>query len=69
MHDAAFDRGLVTFDQDHRLVLSPYLKDVESERSIKVNFTAFEGEKMRLPDKFAPDEAFLEYHREEVFVE
>lgn len=68
-HDAAFDRGLVTFDEDHRLVLSRHLKDFESEASIKVSFSDFEGKTMRLPDKFAPDESFLDYHRQKVFRE
>src|SRR5690606_15788351 len=28
LHDRAFDRGLLTFDEDMRVVLSPILRDV-----------------------------------------
>lgn len=68
MHDAAFDRGLITFDEENKLVLSRYLRDFFSEKSIRINFAAYDGRKIRMPDRFAPEERFLEHHRERVFV-
>lgn len=67
MHDAAFDRGLVTLDEDKRLVLSGYLKDFLSAEAIRLNFAAYEGRAIRQPDRFEPDELFLRHHREHVF--
>lgn len=67
LHDAAFDRGLITFDGDCRLILSRRLKDHVTNATLKTAFLALEGEPLRLPEKFRPEEAFLEGHRERVF--
>lgn len=67
-HDAAFDKGLITFDEDCRLMLSEYLKDFLPEESIKKSFATYDGKKMRLPEKFAPETVFLEIHRNEIFL-
>ena len=65
--DAAFDRGLITFDDDFRLVLSPYLRDFLPNEALARNFTAYEGIKIEMPDKFLPDDEFMQQHRAEVF--
>jgi len=65
--DAAFDRGLITFDEDYRLVLGQYLKEHNSNEALKRNFFAYEGKPIQMPDKFLPDVGFLETHRKEVF--
>ena len=68
LHDAAFDRGLVTFDDKLRLVLSPRLKAELPQRSVAENFGAYEGETLRFPDDAAPPElAFLSKHRATIF--
>jgi len=62
LHDKAFDKGLITFDENYKLILSKKLK-------IKNNtyFTDLEGERMTLPKKFLPNIEFLKFHREEIF--
>jgi len=65
--DAAFDKGLVTFDEDYRLVLSSYLREFLPNEALARNFLAYEGERIALPDKFLPDERFMRKHREEIF--
>lgn len=68
LHDAAFDSGLITLDEDRRVVLSPRLKDHLPQPAIEQNFVCFEGKPIRLPDKLAePDSDFLAYHRESIF--
>ena len=67
-HDAAFDAGLITLDEDHRLILSPRLRDHLSSRTLQENFGAYEGKAIELPEKFRPEEGFLKRHREGVFV-
>lgn len=68
LHDAAFDRGLISFDDSFKLVLSPQLKSELSQRSIKENFGAYAGEPLQLPDDAAlPDSAFLSEHRAKIF--
>lgn len=68
LHDAAFDRGLITFDEHNCLVLSKKIKDCMSNDSIQLNFSVFEGAQMKTPEKFYPDNNFLAHHREHIFV-
>ena len=68
LHDAAFDRGLITFDDKLRLVLSPRLKAELPQRSIAENFGAYSGETLRFPnDAVSPELAFLSRHRAMIF--
>lgn len=67
LHDAAFDRGLIGFDEERRLILSKYLEDYLSEKSIEQNFHAYQGQRMRFPEKFLPDQRFLQTHRKDIF--
>lgn len=68
LHDAAFDIGLVTFDENLRLKLSRGLKSALPQRAVAENFVAYEGEALRLSkDAVLPDETFLAVHRTEVF--
>lgn len=68
LHDRAFDRGLITVDDDYRLLLSPQLKERGNE-FVNISFIPYEGNQIALPDKLAPDRKFLALHRETVFVE
>lgn len=65
--DAAFDKGLITFDEGYRLVLGPYLKEHLTNEALARNFFAYEGKPILMPDKFQPDSDFMRKHREEVF--
>ncbi len=68
LHDAAFDRGLITFDAELRLVLSRQLRDALPERTVAENFAAYAGAALCLPvDAAPPDPAFLAVHRKTVF--
>ena len=62
LHDKAFDRGLITFDENYQLILSEKLK----KKEIKY-FVELEGKEITLPKKFLPNTDFLKYHREEIF--
>jgi len=66
--DAAFDKGLITFDEDYRLVLSPYLREYLPNDSLSRNFLDYEGKPIVMPEKFPPDAEFMQTHREEVFL-
>jgi len=64
LHDAAFDRGLIAFDDKFRLLLSPRLKAELSQRTVAENFGAYAGEPLQIPNDAAlPDTAFLAEHR------
>jgi len=68
LHDAAFDAGLITFDEKSKLVLSKRLKGYFPQPLLEQTFLPFEGQPIRFPQKLAePDAEFLDYHREEIF--
>ena len=68
LHDKAFDRGLITFGEDLRLVVGTTMRaEARRNASAKVNFLDLEGREITLPERFAPDPGFLRHHRERIF--
>jgi predicted restriction endonuclease len=68
LHDAAFDSGLITLDENLQVVLSKRLQKFFPQPALEQNFVPFAGTTIRLPEKLAePDGDFLRYHRESVF--
>ena len=67
LHDRAFDRGLITFDADLRLALSPQLV-VQQAPFAQSAFTTHIGMRINPPDKFAPDPDLLAHHRDHIFL-
>jgi len=70
IHDAAFDQGLLTLDDQFRVVLSRALHERMHTHEWRIFFGPYEGQKITLPSKLAePDPMALEYHRTHVFEE
>jgi len=69
LHDAAFDRGLMTIDESLRIVYARDLRTALRNAEHGGFMTRFEGERLRTPDRFRPEDAFLAQHRETVFVD
>ena len=70
LHNAAFDRGLIAFDDDLRLIMSPHLRDALPQRAVAESFGAYAGQRLHLPDDAAlPDTAFLAKHRATIFAQ
>jgi putative restriction endonuclease len=68
LHDAAFDQGLITFDDSLCLLVSPRLKAALPQRAVAENFGAYAGQPLSLPDDAAlPELAFLAEHRTKKF--
>ncbi len=68
LHDKAFDRGLITFDPDLRLVCAPSLRNQFTNATIAHHFKAYEGHPLTIPAEAAgPKPEYLEWHREKVF--
>ncbi len=63
LHDKAFDRHLITFDEDYRLVVSSALKSYDVPKFQSINFAQLEGAELTMPHRFAPDSQALEEHR------
>lgn len=62
-YDAAFDRHLISFDEDCRLIFSPVLAEFCGNQAFQTQFKAFEGQPLAMPKRFRPDQTFLEKHR------
>lgn len=62
-YDAAFDKHLISFDDDFRMILSPALKEYYSNIAFKTQFASFEGKPLNKPGRFSPNCRLLESHR------
>jgi putative restriction endonuclease len=65
-YDAAFDKHLISFDEDYRLILSPALKEYYSNEAFKIQFSAFEGQLLNKPKRYCPGQCFFEKHRDKL---
>lgn len=64
--DRAFDRGLMTLDEDFRVCVSAALLANE-QAFFQQTFRPIVGQQITLPQKFLPDPALLRIHREQIF--
>jgi len=67
LHDKAFDCGLISLDDDFRVILSKDLVQ-RNEEFVRKFFLPLDGQKITLPERFVPDKVFLERHRNGVFL-
>ena len=68
LHDAAFDQGLITFNDDLKLVLSSSIKNILDNKAARDCFGAYEGHPLDLPDDASlPGADFLTFHRNTIF--
>lgn len=67
LHDKAFDRGLITIDDNYRIVNSRYIYDTEMDDETRGWFDFYNGKEITLPDKFRPKKEFIEYHNDVIF--
>ncbi len=63
LHDRAFERGLMTIDDDFRIVIAERVRDDASPAAAEL-LLSYHGENLRLPDAFSPDPELLRRHRE-----
>lgn len=65
--DRAFDRGLITLDEQMRLVLSPAFRQFLPNEALESEFVRREGQPLAHPDRFAPEPQFIAHHRSVIF--
>ena len=63
-YDAAFDRHLISFDEDYRLIFSKRLHEYYTNKAFQEQFMRLEGTRIIMPMKFLPSQLLLEKHRE-----
>lgn len=66
LHDKAFDRGFITFDDEFRLILSSHLT---CSKDVLPFFIPYENKVISLPNRLSPDLRFLDFHRKNIFKE
>ncbi len=68
LHDKAFDVGLLTIDDDYKVMVSPSLRPYTVHDVVITGLMVYSNRPILLPDRFMPEKAFLEIHRNEYFV-
>ena len=66
-HDRAFDRGLISFDEDLRVIVSSTINKVAECDIHRHQLIEISGNPLKLPQRFQPERAALDYHRNHVF--
>ncbi|MEL7005892.1 MAG: HNH endonuclease [Bacteroidota bacterium] len=67
LHDKAFDKGLITINEDYRIEVSSHVLDSVNS-GVMEYLHRIAGNKIFLPDRFLPYKQFLAYHRRNIFI-
>lgn len=62
-YDAAFDKHLISFDDDYRMIVSKEIKDYYTNDAAREYFGKYEGKRIIMPVRFLPSQKLLEKHR------
>ena len=66
LHDKAFDLGFISIDENFQIMVSKKVHDM-SRGKTEILLDS-DGQKINLPKRFIPDQTFLAYHREKIFI-
>lgn len=69
-HDRAFDRGLITINEDYRIELSKKIDRLNiPDDAFDTYFSAYDNRRICLPAKiYCPKKEFIRYHNEFIFM-
>ncbi|MFT6908397.1 MAG: putative restriction endonuclease [Oleiphilaceae bacterium] len=62
-YDAAFDKHLISLDEDYRIIISKNINDFYTSNSVNEYFIKKKGVKINLPNSYLPKKSYLEIHR------
>lgn len=68
IHDRAFDKGLISLDDDFTIIVSEDLKR-RDDPCIRTVFISLEGRSIEPPERFVPKIAFIAWHRDSIFLD
>jgi putative restriction endonuclease len=68
IHDKAFDQGLISLDDQFKVILSPQIHNIKN-KAINNYFIVFNNREINNPKKFFPSSDFLSYHRNNIFIQ
>jgi predicted restriction endonuclease len=66
-HDRAFDRGIISFDEDLCVIVSSTINNTEECDLHRGQLAGISGCPLRLPIRFHPEKAALQYHRTHIY--
>lgn len=67
LYDKAFDQGLISIDNDYKILLSKRITEFCNKDYFEIHFASINHKKIELPEEHLPNPAFLEWHRDCVF--
>jgi len=62
-YDSAFDKCLISLDDDYRLIISKNIKDYYKNENVKEYFISQEGRKIAMPIAYLPKKEYIQRHR------
>ena len=62
-YDAAFDKKLISLDENYRVILSKDIQDYYSNQCVQSYFKSREGQKIEFPFRGMPSQHYLDVHR------
>ena len=62
-YDADFDKHLISFDNDYRMVVRKEIKEYYTNEVAKTYCRNYEGKQLTLPFLYLPSKKLLEKHR------
>ncbi len=66
LHDKAFDKGFITINPTYQVVISNKINIFDTATVSLI--TDYEGAKVQMPGRFLPKQEYLDYHRENIFL-
>lgn len=68
IHDRAFDKGLISLTDDLHILVSTQVKKA-GDRFLDQIVLPLEGRRIESPERFSPTAAFVQHHREAIFID
>ena len=67
-YDAAFDKHLISFDDEYRMIVGKNIKEYYTNDVVKEYFDKFDGKQITLPKFFLPNKELLSKHRKSLVI-
>ena len=67
-YDAAFDKHLISFDDEYRMIVGKNIKEYYTNDVVKEYFDKFDGKQITLPKSFLPNKELLSKHRKSLVI-
>lgn len=69
LYDKAFDAGLMTVDEKWKIIFSSSVLNCVPKAVTQSLFHCYHGNQILLPERFMPEQQFLDFHRHHIFIE